>query len=88
VEPAEVAERVVEVLGRPRLVSSVPHWRGAQVRAMAGVPDLALRAAPRFTRTGMRHLAQVRAQASARSGRAGTSGGGPTSSAESNEPSA
>ena len=68
VDPVEVADRVVAVLARPRLVSSVPRWRGAQVRLMSGVPDLVLRAAPIFTRTGLRHLAKVRAQASARSG--------------------
>ena len=93
VEPVEVADRVVEVLERPRLVSSVPRWRGAQVRLMAGVPDLALRAAPLFTRTGLRNLAKVRAQASARSdsegasGRTGTSGVAAAGSAESSRPS-
>jgi short-subunit dehydrogenase len=88
VDPAEVAERVVDVLARPRLVSSVPHWRGAQVRLMSAMPDLMLRAAPLFTRMGMTNLAKVRAQASARSGSAGTSGGGATGSAESTVPSA
>lgn len=65
VTPETVADRVVELLHRPRLVASVPRWRGAQVRAMAGMPDLMLRAAPLFTRTGLRNLAKVRAQASA-----------------------
>jgi short-subunit dehydrogenase len=65
VTPAQVAERVVEVLRRPRLVTSVPHWRGAQVRLFAAMPDLMLRAAPVFTRMGLRNLAKVRAQASA-----------------------
>jgi short-subunit dehydrogenase len=88
VEPAEVAERVVEVLERPRLVSSVPRWRGAQVRLMSGMPDLMLRAAPLFTRMGLKNLAKVRAQASARSGSAGASGGAATRSAESTVPSA
>ena len=55
-----MAERVAQVLERPRLVSSVPRWRGAQVRLMAGAPDLMLRAAPLFTRMGMRNLATVR----------------------------
>ena len=83
VEPAEVADRVVALLERPRLVSSVPRWRGAQVRLMSGVPDLMLRAAPVFTRTGLRNLTRVRAQASARSaaGRVDTSGGAATGSA-------
>jgi len=90
VEPAQVADRVVALLDRPRLVSSVPRWRGAQVRLMSGVPDLMLRAAPVFTRTGLRNLARVRAQASARSaaGRVGTSGGASTGSAGSIAPSA
>ena len=80
VEPEQVAERVVQVLERPRLVSSVPRWRGAQVRLMAGAPDLMLRAAPLFTRMGMKNLAKVRAQASARSSasRSGASGGAGT----------
>jgi short-subunit dehydrogenase len=65
VAPETVADRVVELLHRPRLVASVPRWRGAQVRAMAGMPDLMLRAAPLFTRTGLRNLAKVRAQTSA-----------------------
>jgi short-subunit dehydrogenase len=65
VAPETVADRVVELLHRPRLVASVPRWRGAQVRAMAGMPDLMLRAAPLFTRTGLRNLARVRAQTSA-----------------------
>ena len=64
VAPETVADRVVSVLERPRLVVSVPRWRGAQVRAMAGVPDLMLRAAPLFTRIGLRNLAKARAQAS------------------------
>jgi short-subunit dehydrogenase len=91
VEPTEVAQRMVDVLDRPRLVSSVPRWRGAQVRLMAGVPDLALRAAPLFTRMGMRNLAKVRAQASARSGSArvsGISGARTTGPPESSVPSA
>ena len=71
---------MVQVLERPRLVSSVPRWRGAQVRLMAGAPDLMLRAAPLFTRMGMKNLAKVRAQASARSSasRSGASGGAGT----------
>lgn len=48
----EVAEAAARVLGRPRRVVSVPHWRGAQVRLISAVPDLVLRAAPVFTRIG------------------------------------
>lgn len=65
VTPAQVAERVVEVLERPRLVTSVPHWRGAQVRLMAGMPDVVLKAAPIFFEQGLRNLRKARAQATA-----------------------
>jgi short-subunit dehydrogenase len=60
----QVAMRVVEILDRPRLVASVPRWRGAQVRAFAGIPDAVLRLEPVFRRTGLRNLARVRAQVS------------------------
>lgn len=63
--PERVADRVIDVLRRPRLVSSVPRWRGAQVRLFAGMPDLMLRTAPIFTRIGLRNLEKARAQASA-----------------------
>ncbi|HEY5136269.1 MAG TPA: SDR family oxidoreductase [Candidatus Nanopelagicales bacterium] len=79
-EPAQVADRVVAVLRRPRLVSSVPRWRGAQVRLMSCAPDLMLRSAPIFTRMGLRNLARVRAQASARSASGSTTSGSATSS--------
>ena len=62
----QVAERVVEVLRRPRLVSSVPRWRGAQVRLMAGAPDAMLRAAPLFAAMGRRNLAKARERAASR----------------------
>ena len=89
VEPSQVAERVVAVLERPRLVSSVPRWRGAQVRLMSGMPDLMLRAAPVFTRTGLKNLAKVRAQASARSsGRTADTTGSTAGSVDSVLPSA
>ncbi len=47
----------------PRLVTSVPHWRGAQVRLMAGMPDVVLRAAPVFWEQGLRNLRKARARA-------------------------
>ena len=62
----QVAERVVEVLRRPRLVSSVPRWRGAQVRLMAGAPDAMLRAAPLFAAMGRRNLAKARERSASR----------------------
>jgi hypothetical protein len=42
IEPEQVAARVVDLLQRPRLVSSVPHWRGAMVRVLSAAPDHAL----------------------------------------------
>ena len=66
VTPAQVAERVVDVLERPRLVTSVPHWRGAQVRLMAGMPDVVLKAAPVFWEQGLKNLRKARAQAAGR----------------------
>lgn len=42
VRPEEVADRVLSLLRRPRLVSSVPHWRGALVRLLGAAPDYAL----------------------------------------------
>ena len=60
VEPAEVADRVAVLLRRPRLVSSVPHWRGAQVRAFSGIPDVILPLAGLFRRTGAANQAKVR----------------------------
>jgi short-subunit dehydrogenase len=52
VTPVEVAGAVVATLRRPRRVVSVPHWRGAQVRAFGAIPDVVLRAAPLFRRLG------------------------------------
>lgn len=58
--PGEVADAVAKVLRRHRRVVSVPHWRGAQVRAFGAVPDLVLRAAPVFTRLGRAQQDRVR----------------------------
>lgn len=55
VEPDEIADRVLALLERPRLVASVPRWRGAMVRAMASVPDLALAMSETFHRIGTRN---------------------------------
>lgn len=52
VQPEQVADRVVELLQRPRLVSSVPHWRGALVRVLGAVPDYALGLSAAFGRMG------------------------------------
>ncbi len=56
----EVAAAAMRALRRPRRVVSVPHWRGAQVRIIGAIPDLALRAAPLFTRLGRAQQDRIR----------------------------
>jgi len=51
--------RVVDLLRRPRQVASVPRWRGAQVRLLGAVPDLAVRALPLFLALGERKRREV-----------------------------
>lgn len=63
VTPAEVAERAVGLVDRPRTVASVPRWRGAQVRLFGAVPDLVLHAAPLFARIGRLNQAKARRDA-------------------------
>lgn len=58
--PEEVADAVVSVLRRHRRIVSVPHWRGAQVRAFGAIPDAVLRAAPLFRRLGRAQQDRVR----------------------------
>ncbi len=58
--PEEVADAVVRVLRRHRRIISVPHWRGAQVRAFGAIPDAVLRAAPVFRRLGRAQQDRVR----------------------------
>lgn len=60
VEPATVAARVVRLLERPRLVASVPRWRGAQVRLIGAVPDAVLRLAPILDRLGRANQQKAR----------------------------
>jgi short-subunit dehydrogenase len=64
IEPEQVAARVVDLLQRPRLVSSVPHWRGAMVRVLSAAPDQALRLSGLFAALGDAN----RRKAAARSG--------------------
>jgi NAD(P)-dependent dehydrogenase (short-subunit alcohol dehydrogenase family) len=45
-QPEEVVAAVDKVLDRPRQVTAVPHWRGAQVRLADSLPGLALKALP------------------------------------------
>lgn len=50
----EVAAAVGRVLDRPRQVTAVPRWRGAQVRLLDAMPELAVRALPLVVRQGRR----------------------------------
>ena len=50
--PSEVVEVVAKVLDRPRQVTTIPRWRGGQVRMFDAVPQLALRALPLAIKQG------------------------------------
>ena len=52
--PDEVAAAVDKVLDRPRQVTAVPRWRGAQVRLLDAMPGLAVRARPLVVLQGRR----------------------------------
>ena len=45
-EPGELADVVLQVVARPRPVTSVPRWRGLQARALDLAPGMAVRIAP------------------------------------------
>jgi short-subunit dehydrogenase len=60
--PERVSARVRQVLQRPRPITSVPRWRGLQVRILGAVPDFALALAPLFTRMGRRAQQRVAAR--------------------------
>ncbi len=53
--PEQVADRVAELVRRPRPVVSIPRWRGGLARFAAAFPSLTLWAAPRI-------MAQARAR--------------------------
>ena len=59
-EPGVVADRVVQLVRRPRRVISVPRWRGAMVRAFSGIPDYLLFASKYFEAIGRRNQERVR----------------------------
>ncbi len=48
--PGQVADVVARVVDRPRPVTAVPAWRGAQVRALDAVPRIAVGLAPLVVR--------------------------------------
>ena len=93
VDPQHVADRVVDLLEHPRLVRSVPAWRGALVRTIAAVPDHALRLSGLFGAIGGRNLDRARRAAEqsatgAAGGGPGRTGGPPPGSAAADRPSA
>ena len=49
-QPEEVADLVMSVVGRPRPVVTAPRWRGAQVRLFDLTPGFAMRVAPLVVR--------------------------------------
>ncbi|USQ79489.1 SDR family NAD(P)-dependent oxidoreductase [Ornithinimicrobium faecis] len=59
--PGELADVVMQVVARPRPVTSVPRWRGLQARALDLAPGLAVRVAPlvvRASRAQQRSIAR------------------------------
>ena len=59
-KPSEVVDAVAAVLRKPRQVTAVPRWRGAQVRVLDAVPDLSLKVLPVAVRMGKRQQAKFR----------------------------
>ena len=53
-QPSEVVEAVASVLDSPRPVTTVPRWRGAQVRVGDTFPSLAMRLIPSVVKQGRR----------------------------------
>lgn len=53
-QPHEVVDAVRQVLDRPRLVTSIPRWRGAVARLADTFPAAAVRAAPLVVAQGRR----------------------------------
>ena len=52
--PEEVAGRVVTLLDRPRVVLTIPRWRGAVARLIDALPGLAARTTPLWMRDARR----------------------------------
>lgn len=57
-QPQEVAERVVSVIGERRPLAIIPRSRGVLVRSMAAFPSLSLRLMPMFKKQGERKRAK------------------------------
>lgn len=59
-KPSEVIDAVAAVLRKPRQVTAVPRWRGAQVRVLDAIPDLSLKVLPIAVGIGKRQQAKFR----------------------------
>jgi short-subunit dehydrogenase len=56
-QPEQVAEAAVALLDRPRVVTTIPKWRGAFVRAFDAAPGIGARLAPRLMEQARRRQA-------------------------------
>lgn len=61
-QPAQVVDAVASVLDRPRLVTTLPRWRGLVSRVGDAVPALGLRAAPVLVAQGRRAQTKLRSK--------------------------
>lgn len=55
----EVADAAIELLDEPRILVSVPAWRGAQTRLIGIAPSLSVRLGPLFAKVGRRNQAKL-----------------------------
>jgi hypothetical protein len=51
-KPETVAARITTLLDQPKLIVSIPRWRGAQVRVLGAVPEVSLQLAGLFQQVG------------------------------------
>jgi NAD(P)-dependent dehydrogenase (short-subunit alcohol dehydrogenase family) len=61
-QPEDVVDAVRRVLDRPRLVTTVPRWRGLQARLADAIPELGLRAVPLVIAQGRRNQRRLLAE--------------------------
>ncbi len=59
-QPDDVVAAVEKVLDKPRMVSAVPAWRGAQVRAFDAMPRVALKIFPLVVAQGRRQQRKLK----------------------------
>jgi NAD(P)-dependent dehydrogenase (short-subunit alcohol dehydrogenase family) len=57
---SEVAERTVRLLDRPRVVMTIPRWRGALLRLFDAFPEIAIRLTPTVMADARRRQARWR----------------------------